>query len=350
MNAVSTKMCFERVNWRWQWWFLAKTFAVSTETNGRMMSLNVWATISCHNPVSNGVGQEPPLDEDTELSVKNGIVPIPPLYEVTERSVQAGVVREQAVFRWWLRTVSKSGYCSDSPSLTDIHPSQFNSVIKAVQKVAGFNETTCNYLTPSLALKIGHSLRQCAEIKEAQGLMDSDPDERQAAEDFLKLCSSLWSAKVGSHAVTTLSDKSYNKTQILPVAGDLQKLQVYLEKSIETQVSALKNCPNPEAWWELAKAVETNLVLFNRSRSGEVQRLTLTDYQHINDNPVESGLIRCFTSVEQKLASLMKRIEIKGKKVEKFLCWLHHPCQMPLTCSNDTFVSWSPWNEQSRFC
>ncbi|XP_041858770.1 uncharacterized protein LOC121650996 [Melanotaenia boesemani] len=60
-------------------------------------------------------------------------------------------------------------------------PSNFSSVIEAVKDVAGFNEDTNIYKTPSLALKLGHSLKKIADILECEAQMAGSDQE-----EFLK--------------------------------------------------------------------------------------------------------------------------------------------------------------------
>ena len=50
--------------------------------------------------------------------------------------------------------------------LTDVLvPEHFGSIVKSVRSICGFNEETHMYTTPSLALKIGHSLKECVHIE-----------------------------------------------------------------------------------------------------------------------------------------------------------------------------------------
>ena len=57
-------------------------------------------------------------------------------------------------------------------------PSNFNFVVEAVKEVAGFNEDRNSYKTPSLALKLGHSLKKIAEILQCEAQMaESDNEE-----------------------------------------------------------------------------------------------------------------------------------------------------------------------------
>ena len=68
-----------------------------------------------------------------------------------------------------------------------VKPSNFVTLIKAVKKVAGFDEVTGIYKSPSLALKIGHSLRRVSELIMCQFLMDEDDEGVKSIRRFHKL-------------------------------------------------------------------------------------------------------------------------------------------------------------------
>jgi hypothetical protein len=84
-------------------------------------------------------------------------------------------MREVARFLSAARAVDASIVC-----LGDcINAAKFPSVVEAVNRVAQFDATNQLYGKPSLALKIGHSLRRCAEIVEANALITEDAAKRR---------------------------------------------------------------------------------------------------------------------------------------------------------------------------
>ncbi|KAK1876844.1 Elongator complex protein 4 [Dissostichus eleginoides] len=56
-------------------------------------------------------------------------------------------------------------------------PSNFNFVVEAVNDVAGFDQEKNTYKTPSLALKLGHSLKKIADILECEAKMKESDNE-----------------------------------------------------------------------------------------------------------------------------------------------------------------------------
>ena len=73
-----------------------------------------------------------------------------------------------------------------------------------------------------------------------------------------------------------------------------------------------KKRSNINAWHELAKLSLAQVVLFNRRRSGETQRITLANYQDLkqDQNEITSSL----SEWEQKMCRSFYRLEIRGKR------------------------------------
>lgn len=72
-----------------------------------------------------------------------------------------------------------------------IRPANFKVLIQAVKKVSGFNDEKHSYQTPSLALKLGHSLQKICDIIHCQALMAEDPERIRSTQIFQKLYSGL---------------------------------------------------------------------------------------------------------------------------------------------------------------
>ena len=197
-----------------------------------------------------------------------------------------------------------------------IDPSRFSDVVKATRKTAGFDEETNLYTTPSLALKIGHSLKAAAEVLLSQALSDG-PTVDDALEDkcqrFLRLYNIKWSRSVSSNALRTLTENKRNNPQYLPVTSDIAKLAKYLKQEMKTGVQALsQGDPDPLVWRSLSEATLTSILLFNRKRSGEVSKLKVHDFE--NSQKGESSVIDGLSEWEKTLCKTMTRIEIVGKR------------------------------------
>ncbi|XP_030580959.1 uncharacterized protein LOC115777257 [Archocentrus centrarchus] len=72
-------------------------------------------------------------------------------------------------------------------------PANFPHVIDAVQKVAGLDERTKVFKTPSLALKLGHNLNKVASILECEAMISGDENTIQNVRVFKQICETRWS-------------------------------------------------------------------------------------------------------------------------------------------------------------
>lgn len=118
-------------------------------------------------------------------------------------------------------------------------PANFMNVIDAVKDAAGFNQDTHSYQTPSLALKIGHSLLKVSEILHCRALIAEDAELTNSAKAFQKLYKTKWSEYISHKALCTISDLKYNKPTKLPLTQDIDKLNDYLQRSAESAFQEL---------------------------------------------------------------------------------------------------------------
>lgn len=77
-----------------------------------------------------------------------------------------------------------------------VKPASFNRVVPAVKIVSGFDEEKHSYATPSLTLKLGHTLKKIAAIIHRRALMAENEELIRATNTFKKLYTSKWSEYV----------------------------------------------------------------------------------------------------------------------------------------------------------
>ena len=61
------------------------------------------------------------------------------------------------------------------------------------------------------------------------------------------------------------------------------KVKKHLNDKCDLHKATLQTASDTHAWYELAKATLVLVMLFNRRRSGEIERITLNSYQHITN-------------------------------------------------------------------
>lgn len=198
-----------------------------------------------------------------------------------------------------------------------VKPANFKVVVQAVKKVSGFDDDKQIYRTPSLALKLGHSLNKICDILHCRALMAEDDEGIKSVHAFKKLYDAKWSELVSHRALTTLHEAHFNKPSTLPFTEDVQKLHGHLEKVTDLVSENLKSSSSPQAYGDLCKATLAKIILFNRRRGGEVAKMEIKGYQERDRAPLHKDVAMGLTKFEQKLCEHFSRVEIRGKRGRK---------------------------------
>jgi len=164
-----------------------------------------------------------------------------------------------------------------------------------------------------LAYAAGHSLHECANTVRAEWIKSGNAEQHNSAENFEQLYKMQWAKKVSSHALRTMTVKNMSQTHMLPLAEDLQKLQSFLKASADSLMKNVKHHPRLKDWSQLARVTLTQLILFNRRRGGEAQRLLCENYRSRN-HCVEEDIARGLSDLERKLLHKFVKISVTGKK------------------------------------
>ncbi|XP_028281560.1 uncharacterized protein LOC114448636 [Parambassis ranga] len=198
-----------------------------------------------------------------------------------------------------------------------VKPANFQRVVQAVKKVAGFDEEKQQYGTPSLALKLGHTLNKICDIIHCRALMAEDEELAKTTDIFKKLYTSKWSELVSHGALNTPSDAKYNKPSTLPFTEDVQILHQYLEKSAESAFFTLKEMASPYNYAQLAKVTLAQIIVFNRRGAGEVSKMLLKSFNERDNSKLHEDVAMGLSKMEQRLCNYFSRVDIMGKRDRK---------------------------------
>ncbi len=198
-----------------------------------------------------------------------------------------------------------------------VKPNNFYKVVEAVKDVAGYDEKSHLYKTPSLALKLGHSINKIGDIILCRAIAVDDDVMTKAAERFRRLCSSEWAGHVSHAALATLSKSKFIKPSTIPFTQDVQLLHQYLEKKSVEAFESLKNHESSQTYAELAKVTLTQVIIFNRRCAGEVSKMMLECFKKINQTELHEDIALSLSPFEQNISKHFSRVEIMGKKGRK---------------------------------
>ena len=163
-----------------------------------------------------------------------------------------------------------------------------------------YDEAAHRFNTGSVALKIGYSLKRCDAILKSEAAKKGDTALKEQAAAFEAVLDGDWSDYISSCALQSIDTKKRNHAKLLPSCKDVVTLYLYLKN----KASASSN----ESCSDLAQRTLCQISLLNRKRGGEVQRMTMDDYQQGMarkadvDPVVEDGL----DITEWKLAKILE--------------------------------------------
>ena len=186
-----------------------------------------------------------------------------------------------------------------------IDTSKFDDLVDAVKELCGFNqESRLEIGIPSLALKLGHSIKRCAQVVKCSALRSKDEKVIKSSKRFIDLFESEWTTKISSRSLASLGSKKQNKVDYLPLAEDLTKLKDHLDAKMESLSSALtaEESVNLENWSNLAKATLSRIILFNKRRSGETATLEINQFTNRPDWSC------CSSDMKKSLSPLERRL------------------------------------------
>ena len=239
-------------------------------------------------------------------------------------SEQAVYIRAKIreVGRFLVRARELGNSTPQPKSITDLQscldPELFPFVIMAVRNLCGFDPEKNSFQNPSLAIKMGQTLKKCAGNLKSKALIEGLGNLKEKTSEFIELCEMKWKVSINSAAHKTLERKKWNKPHRIPLTEDLRLLTEYLKEERRKCLHELQTNPSVLSWHALAKVCLSNLILFNRRRSGEASQMHLSHYYTAKQNAApEDDIKKALTDLEMKLLENFTRVEMRGKRGRK---------------------------------
>ncbi|CAG9763774.1 unnamed protein product [Ceutorhynchus assimilis] len=202
--------------------------------------------------------------------------------------------------------------------LEALDPTYYDHIVASTKAIARFDSEAETYGAPSLASNMGTQLKECIDVACNMLLKKfrTETESMQNLKALKDLISSEWQYDVSTIANHDLSQKKWNKPSLIPLAEDLTLLRSYLLSEAEKCRNALETNPRDEKAFKILQEIcYIQLLLLNRRRAGELQRITLHTYTtHINNDYKSSEFDNCISENEKILMKSFKRIVIKGKR------------------------------------
>ena len=101
---------------------------------------------------------------------------------------------------------------------------------------------------------------------------------------------------------------------MIPLTSDIQKLNQYIAAESKKWQAQLESDTDAECWQTLARVTLVSIILFNRRRAGETEKLLLDEYKkRSTDNLSVKGIADSLSEVERVLCKTMSCLKIIGK-------------------------------------
>lgn len=198
-----------------------------------------------------------------------------------------------------------------------LEPMNFDLVVECTKKISKYDAASESYGAPSLASQMGTELKDCVDV--AYNIMLKKYGMKSELANkfkvFKELIVSEWRYEISSIANNDLKQKKWNKPTLIPLAEDLTLLRKYLLKEGEKCRQALQENANEEkAYKNLIEITYVQLILLNRRRVGELERMTIKVYEENINNTTTNEFDSCISESERHLMKSFKRVVIRGKR------------------------------------
>ncbi|KAK9873740.1 hypothetical protein WA026_002096 [Henosepilachna vigintioctopunctata] len=232
-----------------------------------------------------------------------------------------------------------------------LQPKYFDSIVDATKIIAKYNFQEDRFNSPTLALNMGTTLKQCCNIAivfvlKRKEICSSIPAAEAEAnlKTMIHLIETNWCYEISKKAATDLKTKKWNKVTIIPLASDLKIFREYLVKTADLAIKKLdKENTDKESYLALMEVIFCRIILLNRRRPGELERLPLYLYENTDslENKTYEEFAEVVTPSERILLKSLKRIVIRGKRGRGvpvlFPCDVQNNLKIALKCRNKVF-------------
>ena len=256
-------------------------------------------------------------DDITDVALKDPVIINlgKSLYLKTKRKNATNYVRQKMreTARLLIEATEIDSEITDIETL--IMPINFDIIINAAHKLCKYDDKTGLFGLGVLPLKTSHNLKKCGALLQVQALKNSDHIKVQQTDYFLKLMETEYSV-LCTEALQTLKERKFNKPKYLPLSKDVKSLTEYVNAELQIAYDCLISNEDTVSYTKLSKVLMVSLILFNRRRSGEVQKISLKNVEDGLKTNLSMDMFKLedLGYIEKFLLKSLKRIEIMGKK------------------------------------
>lgn len=194
-------------------------------------------------------------------------------------------------------------------------PQNFDKAVDSLRKVAHWDLNIMWFRTPAVAQNLTTLIKKCAYKLRTECIKNRDYERKKSVEDFLLLWEEEIPTLINKKALEDQMNQKRQKKIVLPSKQDIKLLYDYLKKECNTCLEILDDEFNLNAWTLLTQCTLIFIQIFNRRRAGEIERLTLINYQNkeVLDENVDQELYKQLSDSTKEFAKQFVRLTLRGK-------------------------------------
>ncbi|XP_056642865.1 uncharacterized protein LOC130449208 [Diorhabda sublineata] len=231
---------------------------------------------------------------------------------------------------------------SKTTFISALKPKYFDIFVEATKRIAKYDSERDVYLSPTFAMNVVTSLKQCCDIAitfiytKNKGTTLSTAEIEADLKMLIRLFETNSSCEISSHASYSLNLNKWNKVTIVPLASDMRLLRNHLidlaGESLRVLIKGVedmkyiieddidhqqyqKKSDTIQAFNNLMETIYCRVILLNRKRSGELQRMYLHTYLNTSNHTQNYEEFDNVVSLPEKiLLKPLKSVVIRGKR------------------------------------
>ncbi|XP_074035965.1 uncharacterized protein isoform X2 [Leptinotarsa decemlineata] len=195
-------------------------------------------------------------------------------------------------------------------------PEKIDNILIAVNKIGVLDNNAKKYKSPATASALGTILKKCAKLLISLCIKKRDNEKKVLVEDFLKVFEEDFPTFISKTVMETQLQNKRKKNIVLPSTSDIKLLNNYVEESRYKYFKELQVNFKFHIWKELASFTLISIQIFNRRRAGEVERITIEDFENFQsiDDKENYDVLDLNEESCAKNSKKYVRFLIRGKK------------------------------------
>ncbi|XP_074097653.1 uncharacterized protein LOC141526516 isoform X2 [Cotesia typhae] len=220
------------------------------------------------------------------------------------------------------QSVFKPARINQKPNAVDVNefadildPRIYDNLIVAIQSIVGVNTEKSECRAPSTATTAGTWITKVAKIYEKELIKNLAYEEAKNVEYFLKVHEVEFPTRINTLARNVLTQQKRHKQEFLPVMDDINSFRDYVESNLVQAIEALTEGFTYYAWKKLSQCTLIFILLFNRKRPGELERIRIDDFKKAKSfEGTNKDEYHRLSENDKELVDEYLRIEFSGKK------------------------------------